>query len=180
MATRVDLRVQRLTPDAEAVLTWQPQIIAPTDNWLSPATQRRLAPALAQALLTNDTVMAADTIGELIGRGPGSTPSGDDVIVGALAAAHSLGLSVGAARTLSGKLSQTTAASRHDLWWALRGRVSERLLSLLGSFASPHLVPAVAALARSWGHTSGLDLAAGATAVFEASIRQPLTLRSIA
>lgn len=180
MATPVDLRVPRVTPHVKAVSSWQSQITAHTDTWLSPDSQRRLAPILAQALLSADPVHVANTMGQLIGRGPGSTPSGDDVIVGALAAIQALGLSTSAARPLSGQLSQTTAASRHDLWWALHGRVSQRLLSLLGSFASPHLVPAVAGLARGWGHTSGSDLAAGATAVFEASIRQPITLRSIA
>lgn len=179
-AAPVDLRVRRVVPHSGAVIAWRSHVLATDDAWLSATDQRNLAPSLAQALLAADQAATAAAIAGLVGRGPGSTPSGDDVIVGALAAAHAVGLPVAAAHSLGKQLALTTTPSRHDLWWALRGRVSQRLLALLASFTDPHLVPTAASRARGWGHTSGLDLAAGATAVFAAVLDEAANRRSIA
>lgn len=108
----------------------------------------------------------------LLGRGPGLTPEGDDYLAGALAATRLLGEALRSERSLAliagvsaplAELAQarTTTFSAALIRCALRGQVAEpagallRALAGRGDVAGSHL-----ALIRV-GHTSGPALAAG-------------------
>ena len=114
-----------------------------------------------------DGVVAA--AGDLIGRGPGSTPAGDDVLAGMLATLRVLGRAhVGATRVadaLAGGLRtaahRTTALSATLLRCADDGAVVGAARRVLEALAGDvDLTGPVAALARL-GHTSGHDLLTG-------------------
>lgn len=123
--------------------------------------------ALARALLRGDERQTRRATRALIGRGPGLTPSGDDVLCGLL-------IGLAALRDKSGDLgartvrtvvddhrSSTTTASGALLVHAARGEAIPELAELLRTLesASP-LTPALAAL-LAVGHHSGSDLARG-------------------
>jgi len=108
----------------------------------------------------------------LLGKGPGLTPDGDDLLTGALAATRLLGEAVGHERTIAmiagistpmAQLAEarTTTLSAALVQSALRGQVGRpagellKALSGTGSIAAAHL-----GLFRS-SHTSGPALAAG-------------------
>jgi hypothetical protein len=125
----------------------------------------RAAPLALAALGDRDRVHRL--LRQLVGAGPGSTPSGDDVVVVLLAGLDRAGAARAAGRVraaLRPLLQRTTAVSRHDLAAAIDGQVAERVHVLLAALADPRLVPAAVAAARGWGATSGLDLAAGVAA----------------
>lgn len=103
----------------------------------------------------------------LIGRGPGLTPSGDDAVVGLLAAVISTGgLDPEAAGAVTGMLEQrgtrlTTDVSLAYLDCALRGEFGRSVTDVIAALGDPDtLGPAVQRLARH-GHTSGVDLLLG-------------------
>ncbi|MDR0945016.1 MAG: DUF2877 domain-containing protein [Bifidobacteriaceae bacterium] len=105
----------------------------------------------------------------LIGAGPGTTPTGDDVIAGYLAGARAAGRRAAARRlaaALPPLLDRTTAASRHELRAAAAGRFSEPLLALAARLTrprtgrAPDLEPLLTRLG-TWGATSGRDQAWG-------------------
>src|SRR5205823_1023663 len=103
---------------------------------------------------------------QLVGRGPGLTPSGDDVLAGALVAAHALGhpkLAEWAERTRHALAVQsTTAASRGLLGHALRGWAVPQLADYLQAVCGGSTSPAAARdRLLSVGHSSGAALAAG-------------------
>ncbi len=103
---------------------------------------------------------------ELVGAGPGLTPSGDDVLAGALVAAHA---------TADPRLPHWRRATRLALVHRATTVVSRGLLQhALDGYATPELADAVVALCRGEdpavaldrlrgvGHTSGSALLAGA------------------
>lgn len=106
----------------------------------------------------------------LVGVGPGSTPTGDDVVVGALAGLDRRGdgpalAAAGLLRAaLPELLDRTTTLSRHDLQAALDGEVAERVHHLLTAVGDRRRVPAAVRAAHAWGASSGLDLAVGVAA----------------
>lgn len=98
---------------------------------------------------------------ELIGLGPGLTPSGDDFVGGAMIALRASGKTGLANRVAAWALplarDRTNRISRAHLECAAQGEGHEALHDLLCSFDRKHLER----LARI-GHSSGMDAAAGA------------------
>lgn len=108
----------------------------------------------------------------LLGRGPGLTPEGDDVLTGAVAAARLLGEATGQEKAVAfiGAISEplarlagsrTTAFSAALLRMALRGQVVESAGNLLRALAGRGNVAANHIELTRLGHTSGPALAAG-------------------
>ncbi len=133
----------------------------PVEHWV--AALREVSPAGEQALLA------------LIGRGAGSTPAGDDFLIGMLAQAWaSSGEQAPLAallRALRGRLPQlTTTASVSYLRAALRGEFGSHLVVLVRSLAHVTFPRVLALAARVAGHgvSSGLDTLAGFIAASEA------------
>ncbi|WP_327046699.1 DUF2877 domain-containing protein [Microbispora sp. NBC_01189] len=146
---------------------------------LRAATPRRpgLHPAGAPALLERgclrgslvESITAAE---QLIGLGPGLTPSGDDMLAGLLVALRHLGRAAGAPRAVwladwlaaavtFDARTRTTSISATLLHCAARGEASPEVLGVLRAAAGHQpLEPAVNRLLRL-GHTSGADLAWG-------------------
>jgi hypothetical protein len=112
----------------------------------------------------------------LVGLGPGLTPSGDDLIGGAMIALHTLGRG-GTARRLAGWAlplagGRTGAISAAHLACAADGEGSAALHDLLAALLAPDdagIVAATRTLAAI-GHSSGWDMLAGA-ALACASVR---------
>ncbi|MDM8084553.1 DUF2877 domain-containing protein [Cellulomonas cellasea] len=184
---RVDLRLPPTALDPLAVarmgssLAAQP--VQATDPVMDPRAQRELAGPLARAALAGDDLLAEDLLVRLIGAGPGTTPAGDDVVIGVLATltaatglprAHGLDPARRLAAPVAALVDQTTAMSRHDLLAAIDGQFSEHVHVLVRALADPTLVAAAIAHARTWGASSGIDHASGATA----AARAVLTLTS--
>lgn len=105
----------------------------------------------------------------LLGRGPGLTPAGDDLLCGALAATRLFGIPgnrlAGAVRDrLAGSGLITTSLSRQLLLRALAGDGLPELLQLAQAMCSPvspdQVAPACRRLLRI-GHSSGAALATG-------------------
>ena len=108
----------------------------------------------------------------LLGKGPGLTPEGDDIIVGALASYRLLGRATGLATngflaSLERSLvptarRRTTRLSTSLIGHALNGEVADALGRLLRAFTGQaELIPAVRALS-ALGHSSGPAMAFGA------------------
>jgi Protein of unknown function (DUF2877) len=110
-----------------------------------------------------------DTIG-LIGLGPGLTPSGDDLLSGALVALASLGFSDACAalwKVLCGHLDRTNDISAAHLRSAATGYAASALHEAIDAIMSGRIgriAPALAAVSGI-GHSSGRDAFAGALIV---------------
>jgi hypothetical protein len=146
-------------------------VILGVDNALSVHAQ----PALEAV----DRWLAGNTLGneaaQLIGLGPGLTPSGDDYLGGVLMALRWVGRGAQADslwRWLEPLLAQRTSAiSAAHLAAAAGGEVHEALhevLSDLSAWEAPDLLPSLARL-DAIGHTSGWDALAGIVAVARTS-----------
>lgn len=141
------------------------------------ALARRDGATAADELLRGDDDRAAELLVGLLGRGPGLTPTGDDVVAGVLLACRAvleperldrLGRSV-----LAGARLATTVVSRGMLADAAAGWCPDVVARGLAGLLAPRAAggdAAVADLLRV-GHTSGGDLLVGAAAVLEASAR---------
>lgn len=118
--------------------------------------------ALLADLITN----SAAAVAGLLGRGPGLTPAGDDVLAGFLLGTRAFGLDAARVRAAVAGLApgRTTALSAALLWHAARGECVDGVAAVLADPSGP----AVGRLL--WiGHTSGAALAAGlATAALNA------------
>lgn len=138
------------------------------------ALQRRLAralPALQEAANQSDPAAAVQALAQLIGLGPGLTPSGDDFIVGYLAALHSsraceagVGLLLTALAAPVERLAAgTNLISRQFIRNALEGAFSEALGDLLSAIAHQDeaRVLTFASQVLAMGHSSGADALAG-------------------
>ena len=101
---------------------------------------------------------------DLIGLGPGLTPSGDDFLVGALALLDARGeraTHAALARAIIGaSLARTSPLSRCFLKAAAAGQVGENLHRAVSSVMVGDIDAAVAAVGRI-GHSSGWDMMAG-------------------
>lgn len=136
---------------------------------MTSSPQRRDARTLAVAAVAEDHLACHRYLRELVGAGPGSTPAGDDVIVGVIAAFDRVGTAAGHAAALLRSalpsfLHRTTTTSRHDLSAAIGGEFAERVHTLLDALSDSSRVPRAMQQARAWGASSGLDLAAGVAA----------------
>lgn len=110
-----------------------------------------------------------DAVVACLGRGPGLTPSGDDVLVGALAASWSVGaIDAKHSEDLTAALEtqarrRTTDVSVEYLHYACRGMATGAVRALLTALAEPDFTPVTDAVARlgRFGHTSGMDTLLG-------------------
>lgn len=137
-------------------------------RWWTPPRPRGLV-APAPPSLPDVTVPAEIRPDGLVGAGPGLTPAGDDVLAGALVAAHA---------TADPRLSGWRTAVRQALRTRTTTAVSRGLLThALDGWATPELADFITAVCRGTvgqtadrllavGHSSGAALAAGVMHVF--------------
>jgi Protein of unknown function (DUF2877) len=124
-------------------------------------------------LASHDPAMQFAAVAGLLGRGPGLTPSGDDVVAGFLLGARAFGRATGAAVAAVDQLaaSATTALSAQLLRHAVRGecvaQVAALATALIGGRAPGDAVDQLLAV----GHTSGAALAAGLLTAAAVSVR---------
>jgi uncharacterized protein DUF2877 len=113
---------------------------------------------------------------ELVGRGPGLTPSGDDVLAGALVAAHAVAhpmLADWCERTRRALATRsTTAVSRGLLQHALEGWAVPPLADYLEAVCAGSTAGAARAGLLAVGHSSGAALAAGADHALATAVRE--------
>lgn len=105
-------------------------------------------------------------VSELIGRGSGLTPTGDDLLIGVLAGYVAMGHNLGALeRIFRARLHTTTWLSRHLLQLALRQRFGAPAADLLSALpGSANRWKCAVKGVRAIGHTSGSALAVGIAA----------------
>lgn len=182
----VDLRMPPVPLRREGVVRLRELLAADPaeavpDVSMDPVHQRCMAPALADAVLDDDRAGIRELVDLLIGSGPGATPSGDDVVVGALAGLEAVthhGLlderALRGHRRLRADVvaasRRTTTPSRHDLLAAADGSFSERCRAIARGLGSREDAAAAHVSARSWGATSGIDLLHGLVPVVEAPL----------
>lgn len=117
---------------------------------------------LEQALRTADPAATKRAAWALLGRGPGLTPSGDDILCGVLLAAHATGRPLHAlARALEapGTEQRTPLLSLSLLRHAARGECVPQAAAVLRGLGASAPLDATALFAV--GHHSGTDLARG-------------------
>lgn len=126
----------------------------------------------AEAALSCQEEALAEEVRQLVGWGFGLTPSGDDALVGALAALKSFAPSAGErlVQAVRPRLASTTDVSRTCLELACQGYGSEHLIGVLSGFCGIAGNQSLDAL-LSFGHTSGQDTAMGVAAAMEAVLR---------
>ncbi len=125
---------------------------------------RRRAPELISAALHG--VALRQPLLSLVGAGPGTTPTGDDVIVGVLAAFDITGRARAARRlrtAVAPLLPRTTSVSRHYLAAAIDGRFGEHVHDLVAALEKSASTKSTIERALRWGATSGIDLLTGIT-----------------
>jgi hypothetical protein len=107
------------------------------------------------------TTVDARTVPDLVGRGAGLTPLGDDVLCGWLAAHRAAGVATPAVDdAVRRHLGRTTALSAGLLECALAGEVADRVADHLRALGTPRQ-DATRARLESFGQTSGRGLAHG-------------------
>jgi len=126
--------------------------------------QQAFTPWLTQtlsALARNFPKIPAE-ISQLIGLGPGMTPSGDDFLAGFCHALSHTTYRIGWSN-LALYAAKTSAVSRHMIWWACRGVVDSPFEELLFELLDPSadFCRRIAA-ALAVGHFSGADHLLGA------------------
>jgi hypothetical protein len=178
----VEARAPRLVVDCRAAPRWTPRRagavaagLAERLDFIASAGQGAWAEsaAIASAVVDalDDTHALSDALARVVGRGPGSTPAGDDVVIGILAvlAAPAAGQAgAAAARSLRDAmrpwLAGTTDISAHLLRQAARGwvgrNVHELIVALIEDAPTEALQAAVQRVLDT-GATSGADLCAG-------------------
>lgn len=168
---RVRARWAELRPrDGLAALVDAPGVIE------SPA--RRAAGRLLDWLGSEARGRVPAGASELIGCGPGLTPSGDDFLAGALLALHALGRQAIHRRlarwTLRAAEKRTSRISRAHLRCAADGEGHETLHEFLAALGARAGDPETAMHALGQlGHTSGWDAAAGAVLTLERLAARP-------
>jgi Protein of unknown function (DUF2877) len=168
-----------------------PRLPAPLPEQLSTAHQalaehfpdelELAGPDLLSPLTEGNHERAGSAVATLLGRGPGLTPAGDDLLCGMLAGAHAFGHPLGAmpqalTEQLASRPRATTSLSRQLLLSALDGEGIDQLGDLATALCLPDPVAvraAVAALARV-GHSSGLALGRGLLLVAEQVASSPV------
>ncbi len=168
---RLDRRPRELPAERVAMLArLQPERVGdagPFDGELDPALERFRAGGESAALAT------------VLGVGGGLTPSGDDILIGVLAAldaAHRLGPEPGIQRdrlvtVLSSCAQRTTRLSAQLLAAAATGRYAEPVLDVLEALAPREMLRGALEHAvrdlLAVGHRSGSDTLRGMVAAFE-------------
>jgi hypothetical protein len=131
---------------------------------VSARVARRSAPRrLAEA---RQLVPPVDIDGDLLGRGPGLTPSGDDVLAGYLVGAAAYDVPAEDVRRLveSQADRRTTTLSAALLRHAAAGETIPQVSALLDALAGSRPLDRALADLHAVGHTSGAALASGVVA----------------
>lgn len=114
---------------------------------------------------------------DLLGLGVGSTPSGDDLVAGALVTVLrlrpdlALGLGALADQVATAALTRTTPVSAALLRWAAAGEAVPELLALVDALGRGQDPAAATARLLRIGHSSGRDLAHGVALGAAATLR---------
>jgi hypothetical protein len=142
-------------------------------RWWRPPRPRGLTPPAVVPRSGVDGILPE----RLVGRGSGLTPSGDDVLAGALVAAHAVGhpmLADWCQRTRQALATRsTTAVSRGLLLHALDGWAVPPLADYLDALCGGSSTrEAARARLLSVGHSSGAALAAGADHALATAARE--------
>ena len=128
--------------------------------WLSVALAHKSGPKSAPL---------PSSIKDLIGLGPGLTPSGDDFIGGLMVALHYLGFAEIAAAIAGSVLPiasrDTNAISAQLLRCAAQGQAASTLFDVLDAILTGDSLEAGLDAINAIGHTSGWDSLAGAALV---------------
>jgi hypothetical protein len=118
--------------------------------------------ALAAGLAGRDAAILAATVQRLVGRGPGLTPAGDDVLAGALLAGHGGPVATRLAAALPDGLRQrTTALAAALLRAAVRGSGTTEGVAVVDAVRGHRSLAAPLRRLLAVGHTSGADTALG-------------------
>ena len=133
-------------------------------------TEQELLTAF-RALISSDKAEVFGQLDHWMGRGPGLTPSGDDMLVGLMAALRWGGEEAFCANvadyTLQKGKNRTTAVSCEYIFYAGQGVFSQEICALLASISQgkdwQHALWALLSL----GHSSGVDTALGLMAGLE-------------
>jgi hypothetical protein len=150
----------------------------PVTRWWRPARPTGLAAPSEAPAPAGLEVPAAIEPDLLVGRGPGLTPLGDDVLAGALVAAQAVDDArlTGWRRTTRAALAagRSTAVSRALLHHALDGWAVPELAAFVRAVCAGDATTTASALAPLLrvGHTSGAGLAGGALHVLGTAPRQ--------
>jgi hypothetical protein len=158
-------RWERTVTDLAGYVTRSRPVTGFGDDWPALYCDGRFDDAVTSILAgrTDEAVL------HWLGRGPGLTPSGDDVIVGIIATLWSAGAFAGdRLATLRRSLDRATgecttdvsAEYLHDVCRGMAAGPLHQLLAALQRGDSPATIEAVNRL-RSFGHTSGIDIALG-------------------
>lgn len=141
-------------------------------RWWQPPRPRGLAPPPSAVTLPGVDVPGVLRPHDLVGAGPGLTPSGDDLLAGLLVAAHATGHSrlAGWQQATRDALAvrRTTAVSRGLLHHALDGWATPELAAFLVAVCGGDPARAATRL-LAVGHSSGAALAAGALHVLNST-----------
>lgn len=133
------------------------------------------APAreLRSALAAGDETAAEAAAFSLLGLGPGLTPSGDDLLAGALVTIRALGgTAAGVERAIAHADRRTPLVSAELLRYAAEGVCIPQLADLITALGSRRPLRAPLASLLAVGHHSGGDLARG-VALALAAARSP-------
>ena len=150
----VDVRAPRL--DMARIPTASPALAMGTPR----SRGAGLVPALA-SLGTLPGAIDADTVADLVGRGDGLTPLGDDVLCGWLVAHRAAGATTQTVDdAVRRALPRTTTLSATLLECALAGECPDLVAAYLRALGTPSEREARAAL-EALGHSSGAGLAHG-------------------
>src|SRR6185437_8163549 len=148
----VDVRAPRL--DTARIPKTSPAAVQGTPR-------SRGAGLVARPHVTDLDHIDEETVADLVGRGDGLTPLGDDVLCGWLAAHRAAGVATPAVDdAVRRALPRTTTLSATLLECALAGEVADAVGSYLRALATPPEPTARAAL-EAVGHSSGRGLAHG-------------------
>ena len=148
-----------VSTDTSVKLRAQCLLDAPLSRGMTSQSQVR---APSRAMTSKEIV--SDPVSQLVGLGPGLTPSGDDFLIGALAALDALGqtnMHTALGRAVVAAAGRTSPLSASLLRAAAAGHVGENLHMMLAALVTGDADAAIDAAARI-GHTSGWDALAGA------------------
>jgi Protein of unknown function (DUF2877) len=155
-----------------AVREWTPARVA-----RGPVCEAALTAARAALGRDADHAMLADlrarAVDRLLGRGPGLTPCGDDLLAGYVVGARAFGLEAGEMDEAIARLAPgaTSALSAALLWHAARGECIDQVAALAAAISGRGDAGAAAVRLLGVGHTSGAALAHGLLAAAESSER---------
>ena len=154
---------------------WVPRV---PRRWAGPPTLYDVETdrGLVRALGSGDVVAAKGRAWDLLGRGDGLTPEGDDVLAGLLVAAHALPADhavTGTVRALAAWLlaharRRTTFLSTDLLRHAARGRGVPPLLDVVDALGGRGDLASALTRLRTVGHSSGTALARGTMTLAQA------------